>query len=48
MDTIGDRGCHHNDSLRLAHFPVDYHVYIKRISVLISESILCLAMTSIS
>ena len=45
MDTIGDRGCHPNDSLRIKHFPVDYHVYIKRISVLISESILCLAMT---
>ena len=45
MDTIGDRGRHLNGSLRIKHFPVDYHVYIKRISVLISESILCLAMT---
>lgn len=49
MDTIGDRGSlqgfgRYLDSLRIAHFPVDYHVYIKRISVLISESILCLAM----
>lgn len=45
MDTIGDRGCHRNDSLRIKHFPLNYQVYIKRISVLISESILCLAMT---
>lgn len=49
MDTIGDRGSledfsRHNDSLHITHFPVNYYVYIKRISVLISESILCLSL----